>query len=179
MPWWCRGVRFLGASLWTDFALFGEDKRWDAIRVAGDGMNDYQRIKITQQSTPGIAKASARTKKLLPGDTRARFTTSLAFLTAELSQPFEGKTVVVTHRLPHRDSLAAMYQTDPISAAYASDLSTLIETAQPALWLHGHTDDSADYRISATRVVCNPRGYLDRGGADENRSFDPALLIAV
>jgi hypothetical protein len=40
--------------------------------------------------------------------------------------------------------------------------------------MHGHTHDSADYRVGETRVVCNPRGY-----GLENPSYDPALVIEV
>ena len=47
-----------------------------------------------------------------------------------------------------------------------------------ALWLHGHTHDSFDYRINGTRVVCNPRGYA-RNGINENALFDPSLTLEV
>jgi Icc-related predicted phosphoesterase len=32
-------------------------------------------------------------------------------------------------------------------------------SARPALWLHGHTHGSCDYKLGDTRVVCNPMGY--------------------
>ena len=48
-----------------------------------------------------------------------------------------------------------------MDAAYASNLEALIEARGPALWVHGHIHTSSDYRIGATRVVCNPRGYPD------------------
>ena len=41
------GVRFLGATLWTDFGLFGAGRKRVAMRTAGDVMNDYHRIKTT------------------------------------------------------------------------------------------------------------------------------------
>ena len=36
------GVRFLGCSLWTDFELFGADKKVIAMRVAKTQMNDRE-----------------------------------------------------------------------------------------------------------------------------------------
>ena len=49
-----------------------------------------------------------------------------------------------------------------------------------AVWIHGHTHTSFDYRIQGTRVVCNPRGYpLRRQGGFENPGFDPAGWIDV
>ncbi len=39
-------------------------------------------------------------------------------------------------------------------------MDELILKRQPALWVHGHTHDSADYHLGSTHVVCNPFGYL-------------------
>ena len=69
-------------------------------------------------------------------------------------------------------------QWTPINACFVSDLADRIARWQPALWLHGHTHDSFDYRLGATRVVCNPRGYAP-GGVVENACFDPQLVLEV
>jgi len=55
-----------------------------------------------------------------------------------------------------------------------SDLSSEIERWQPDLWVHGHVHDSFDYRVGRTRVLCNPRGC-----GDENRDFNPGLVVEV
>jgi hypothetical protein len=39
-------VRFLGATLWTDFRLLGDDTRQAAMRDAEAVMNDYKRIRL-------------------------------------------------------------------------------------------------------------------------------------
>jgi Icc-related predicted phosphoesterase len=83
-------------------------------------------------------------------------------------------TVVVTHHLPHARSVPSKFKGDLLNAAYASDLSKIIEEQQPALWVHGHTHDSCHYQVGVTRVVCNPRGY-----EDENAMFDPGLVVTV
>lgn len=57
------------------------------------------------------------------------------------------KTVVVTHHLPHCRSIPARFKGDLLSAAYASDLSEVIEMGRPVLWIHGHTHDSCDYTV--------------------------------
>ena len=84
------------------------------------------------------------------------------------------KTVVVTHHLPHARSIPPRFEGDLLNAAYASDLSAVIASGRPALWVHGHTHDSCDYMVGDTRVVANPRGY-----DDENVRFDPALTLRV
>jgi predicted phosphodiesterase len=41
------GVRFLGATLWTDFALFGKEKKPTAMFEAERYMNDYKCIQTS------------------------------------------------------------------------------------------------------------------------------------
>jgi Icc-related predicted phosphoesterase len=91
-----------------------------------------------------------------------------------LAEPFTGPTVVVSHHAPHPGSLHPRYANDLISAAYVSDLTAVIATGKPALWVHGHVHAAFDYRVGATHVICNAHGY----GA-ENPNFDPALVVEV
>jgi hypothetical protein len=41
--------------------------------------------------------------------------------------------------------------------------------------VHGHTHHRVDYRIGATRVLSNQRGYPDERVA----AFDPALVVRL
>jgi hypothetical protein len=96
---------------------------------------------------------------------------SRVWLDAQLGLPHAGPTVVVTHHAPHADSLPPGFD---LAHCYASDLSRLIHDRQPNLWVHGHLHNRVDYRLGATRIVCNPRGH-----ADERSGFDPAFTINV
>jgi Icc-related predicted phosphoesterase len=87
--------------------------------------------------------------------------------------------VVVSHHAPSPRSVAPRYGADLVSAAFASDLESLIEHYEPDLWIHGHTHDSFDYQLGRTRVVCNPRGYVSSQGNLENSRFDPELIIEI
>jgi Icc-related predicted phosphoesterase len=160
------GVRFLGAALWTDFALYGERDR--SMAHARAMMNDFQEIQIRDEKTGQ--------RRFAPSDFLPLHQVSRAFLEAELAKPFSGKTVVVTHYLPSPHSIAAQYAGDPLTPCFCSDLTALIEAAQPDLWVHGHTHDSFDYRIQHTRVLCNPRGYYPR---ELNPKFRPDLVVEV
>jgi len=73
-------------------------------------------------------------------------------------------------------SIHPRFAGSPVNLCFVSDAEHLLEGAD--LWVHGHTHDSFDYRVGATRVLCNPRGYA-RDGVPENRDFDPGLLVAV
>lgn len=179
------GVRFVGATLWTDYLLFGAERAAASMAMALGVMLDYRLIDTSlgapdsAGALPAYPEPVASPRWLTPADTVARHGVSRRALEARLAVPFAGPTVVVTHHLPSAHSVAARYRDDPVSAAFASNLDTLIETYAPALWIHGHTHDSFDYRLAKTRVVCNPRGYEARDGSLENRRFQADLLVTV
>jgi Icc-related predicted phosphoesterase len=107
------------------------------------------------------------------------------WLRAKLDEPFDGKTVVVTHHAPAPASLHPMYERDLVSTAFISDLSDMLGSA--ALHIHGHTHHSFDYDVRGTRVIANPMGYCK--GAKivsspdelqrENPSFNPQLVVEL
>ncbi|BDT61312.1 phosphatase [Massilia varians] len=160
-------VRFLGATLWTDFALFSPDRKWSAMLDAKAAMNDYQRIKV----------ATAGYRKLHPQDTARLHSAQRIWLQEKLDEPFAGHTVVVTHMAPSMRSVAPKYAADPVSAAFASNLDDLVGRAN--VWVHGHTHSSFDYEVEGCRVVANPLGYLMRNGGAENEQFYPNFIVQL
>ena len=158
------GIRFLGSTLWTDLRLDTWSLK-DAARSAGRSMNDYRRIR---------RKPAGKHKYVQPSDTLALHRASRAWLDGQLTLPHAGPTVVVTHHAPHPTSLPT--PGFDLGHCYASDLSSLIDARQPDLWVHGHVHNLVDYRIGATRVVCNPRGHIEE---DSARTFDPNFTIDV
>ena len=156
-------VRFLGATLWTDFEL-NADKFIDIV-TASNNLNDFRVIH------KGKAHFS-------PMDSILLHEQSIAWLTKKLTnEPHDGETVVVTHHLPSMLSVAERFKGDSLSACFASNLDHLLGYSN--LWVHGHTHDSFDYTVSGTRVVCNPRGYCLYEGGGENFGFNPNLVVEV
>ncbi|UIJ79110.1 metallophosphoesterase [Rhizobium leguminosarum] len=166
------GVRFLGATLWTDFDLYWDQH--EGMRVARAFMNDYRTIMY------GLSPP----ERLTPRHTLDFHRASRAWIENELAQEFDGKTVVVTHTCPHRMSVDAQYDGDPVTPAFTSDLSELITTYQPAAWFHGHTHTSFDYVApgTQTRVICNPRGYVRQTNSSyavENMMFERYKVVEI
>lgn len=151
-----HGVKFVGATLWTDFNLFGRYPQ-DAL-VALRGMTDFRTI----EKMDTLLWLEAH-----------RF--SRANLDCELKYQ-DRATVVITHHAPSSLSVPKRFEHDALSAAYASRLEDMILAYEPALWIHGHTHDSLDYRLGKTRIVCNPRGYV---GHELNKSFNPDLIVEI
>ncbi|WP_227243875.1 metallophosphoesterase [Paraburkholderia caribensis] len=178
--------RVLGTTLWTDFDLYGNDEASHAASIAAAErvMLDYRGlIQVTwtagnDLSVQGTLQDNTP-RNLTPADTIALHRRARAWLEAELTKPFAGRTIVVTHHAPHRRSLAERYADDAVSAGFVNDLPSLVR-APVTLWVHGHTHTAFDYVENGTRVVCNPRGYLDRRTrALENAAFAWDKVIEV
>lgn len=156
------GLRFVGATLWTDFALYGHrDVAW-AMRAFEGLLTDAKAIKWRD----GGEFTASRAMELHEA--------SRDFISQALWIPFDGPTVVVTHHAPHPRSVHQKYEGSVLNASFASDLSDVIQLGRPALWVHGHVHDSFDYGVGETRIVCNPKGYHA-----ENAAFDPRLVVEI
>lgn len=156
-----NGTRFLGSTLWTDFCLFGSDTKESAMIHGGHDLQDFRLIH------EGVML-------LTPARSIVLHEQSLAWLTAKLDTPFDGKTVVVTHHLPSEKSVVERFKQEWLAACFASELDYLF--GKMDVWIHGHTHDNLDYKVSGTRVICNPRGYVTYRG-QENFNFNPALVV--
>lgn len=157
------GVRFICATLWTDYMLFGLAHHWQAYNAAADIMNDHRLIRVARD---GFRRW--RTK-----DAAAAHAVSREFIEWTLAEPFDGPRVVVTHHAPSFKSVQDEYKKNILAAAYASNLEHLVDRAD--LWIHGHIHPaSADYRIGNGRVISNPRGYAYEG---QDRMFDPRYTV--
>ena len=192
-----EGVRFLGATLWTDFEFFGKSNRSQIMRLAESGMSDFRVIEADplRVKLEGLAGLVVETDqidkrispKLSPTHTVLRHRESLVWLLEQLANRELGdpdKTVVVTHHCPSKRSTSEKWSHDPLTATFGSKLGVNFLT-QAKLWIHGHTHDSYDYMLGSSkrsvRVICNPRGYPMGSLKDdfENRDFNPAFLVEI
>jgi predicted phosphohydrolase len=157
-----RGVTFLGCTLWTDFRLFGDPAIAGAFAAAA--MNDYRLIRV-----------SPHHRRLKGRDTARFHALSRRWLAEQLARLDPARTVLVTHHAPSPRSLDPMFSDDPLNAAYASNLETMIRASRVPLWIHGHIHRAADYIVGQTRVLANPRGYA----GEESPGFQPGLVVEV
>ena len=85
------GVRFLGATMWTDFAATGNPPI--AAFTAQNGLNDFKQIR------------TADFRRIRPADLISESAKTRDWLRAKLADPFDGPTVVITHHAPSMRSL--------------------------------------------------------------------------
>jgi len=153
------GVRFLGCALWTDFEFYGVAAKPAAMEAAKQYAPDFRVVRFGD-------------RVFTPDDWVELHRVDRAWLEARLAEPFAGKTVVITHHLPHRGSVAPRYANDRANPGFVTDLHHLMGRA--VLWIHGHTHIAFDYEVEGTRIVCNPRGY-----PHETTGFRPDFIVSI
>ncbi len=158
-----QGVRFLGATAWTDFSVIGDARL--AMAEAREVMTDFRKI-----------RAGNNYRKLTPLDLFERNRYTRQWLAQKLAEPFAGQTVVITHHAPSLRSIYPNADQQPklIDAAYANAWEGLMDGERVQLWVHGHTHQAMDYEINGTRIVSNPRGY-----PDDTTGFKPDCLLEI
>lgn len=155
------GRRFIGATLWTDFAVsVGDDEHIppEERRHKAFGLVPYQIADfhcITRSDPRRLGENGLVTVQEIV----RRHIASRSYIDTELSKPFDGPSVVVTHHAPLMTSFDPRFHGEITNAAFASDLSDLIARRRPTVWVHGHIHKARDYMADGTRIICNPRGY--------------------
>ena len=163
-----RRLRFLGATRWSDFDLFGEKGRPKAERAAG-----YYLKKMG--STLGGRPLDTAALRAEGQACRAWLEQALGLRAPEPVQA----TVVITHFAPSLRSADPRYGRQPGTASFCNADDDLIPRAD--LWIHGHLHCRHDYLVdrpgrAPTRVVCQARGLVKKG---ESTGFDANRLIEV
>ena len=158
-----RRLRLLGTTRWSDFDLYGAERRPRAERAAEYFM---RLMASTRAGRPFDAPA-----------VRLEAQSCRAWLETELGRSAQGRwdqTVVITHFAPSLRSADPRYGPQPGTASFCNADDDLIPRAD--LWLHGHLHCRHDYRVNRpgrapTRVVCHPLGLAKKGEHDGYERF--------
>jgi predicted phosphodiesterase len=164
-------VTFIGGTLWTDMnnsdplTLYHMRTMMNDFRVI-----QHSAVPVHFKTQEGEFKT--RVAKFSPEDAvteHVKMKEYIQVVTAFLGEN-PNKYVVVGHHAPSRRSTHEMYAHDTVmNGGFSSDLDQFIEDRpQIRLWTHGHTHHPFDYVIGETRIVCNPRGYINHEPAASN-----------
>lgn len=157
-----KDTRFLGCTLWTNyFDELGEIERNKNQEVMNSALNDHVLIKIDgERFTPQHAYEINQQ--------------SLRWLKAKLSEPFEGKTAVITHHGPSLQCNHIKHGMNVYSPGFVSNLDQLVEQAD--LWCYGHTHSNLDTHVGKCRLISNQPGYP---GEKVPGGYNSTLLIEI
>ena len=161
-------VRFIGATLWTDFLLEGTAGEAWAHHEVRQGLADF---------TGAIRHHGGPDGRFTTRESARRHAEHRAFIEAELERTQRsGMTaIVITHHAPSPKCIRPWFEGTRLNPGFASDLDAVIARYQPPLWVHGHMHDRVDEQLGRTRVACNPGGY----SRVEGHEFDPEFVVEV
>lgn len=124
------GVRFVGATLWSNINAAG----WLAIN---DRRHVFRALK----------------------DYKAAHERDLAYLRGALTAD-SPTTVVLTHHLPTTKLIHQRFLSfGTANSAFATDVLDQLDLTRVPLWLCGHSHEMAEYHQGNTRFVLNSMGY--------------------
>ena len=152
-------ITFIGGTLWTDMNKEDPITQWDVSRM----MNDFRIIHNSARKVGASAKPSRFSPEDAVEDHKAMLDFINQVITNDSIVGADRKYVVVGHHSPSKQSTKPQYENDyHLNGGYSSDLEKfIIDHPQIKLWTHGHTHDDFDYMVGQTRIVCNPRGYIN------------------
>lgn len=162
-----NGVRFIGATLWTDYNRGNPMVTHSCLET----MNDFKKIRTGPKD-----QHYQRTTR--PIDFMVLNQRHRQFIEAQLrdAKAAGEDAVVFTHHGPSMLSRPQWERTGPVDYAYYNTgLEDLIMDFGPKVWIHGHSHYPVDYMLGDTRIVSNPRGYH---GLQES-VFEDRLVIEL
>ena len=148
-------ITFIGGTLWTDMNRRDNRTLHDISRM----MNDFRCVDNTNKIEDGRGWPGRFTTTDAANDHDAM----VAFIDQTIAANPAGRYVVVGHHSPSKLSTHPKYEHQFImNGGYSSELDDFIQDRpQIKLWTHGHTHEDFDYCIGSTRILCNPRGYIN------------------
>jgi predicted phosphodiesterase len=164
-----NNVMFIGGTLWTDM------NKEDGITLyhMKTMMNDFMCVNNSNRTTyyrDEDGNSHSRVARFTPDDAVEDHKKMLEYVKIMIEGKNDQKFVVVGHHSPSKASTHPRYAKEQImNGGYSSDLSEFIlDHPQIKLWTHGHTHEDFDYLIGSTRIVCNPRGYINYEASADN-----------
>ena len=169
-------VRFIGVTLWTDWA---QASRWVPNQEAP---KCHEMCAAEARSLAGHWRSGPREYRAIrtergpwtPLDAVAEHGRERAILLDALAGYHHGPTVVITHHAPLANC-ADVYRGRGVPwwapAFYGSELlPALPEEMRPDLWVFGHVHAAFDVQCGRTRAIANPV---------EGGQFNPRLVVEL
>lgn len=161
-----NGITFVCGTMWSDFN--GGDP--GTLAYINWAMNDFRIVKNSLDRKPvnTMDGEVMITNNLTPEFAWSEHIKFVDYL--EKKAKSSDRVVVVSHHGPSMKSIHPKYAGDSqMNGGYCSDLEDVLEQNQNIeLWIHGHVHSLFDYVVHNTRVVTNPRGYINYEAIADN-----------
>lgn len=145
-----RKLRVLGATLWTDYKVIGNQTL--ALLDAFANINDHRTIRYSENGRRAFA----------PHDALEEHEKSRAWLLEKLSEAHDGPTIIATHHVPHHRAGHPKFPMNRLTPAFCSDCDDVIVAAVDAgvvAWVCGHDHWSDEVEVGGLRIRKAQFGY--------------------
>lgn len=163
------GIRFVGATLWTDFKLnlTNESQLSARIRNSENLIRDFTSIRMRSG------------ERFTAADMIALNASNARYIRDRLIEERDGKIVVVSHHLPHPACISERYQDSEANYLFSNSedaFNDVLDSGTVDAWICGHSHQATDVVVGKTRVICNPQGYdFER----EKNGFRSDLVVEI
>lgn len=149
IPCKAGALRVLGATLWTDYRLTGNQVL--AMYDARENLTDHRVIKMEMDAP------------FLPEHALAEHLQTRHWLGERLLEAHDGPTIIVTHHVPHPLATNPKFGlNDRLAPAFTSDCSELIDAAVRTgvqAWIFGHNHATQIVEVGGVRLMSAQLGY--------------------
>ena len=142
-----NGLRVLGATLWTDYALMGNAELAKIIAL---------------QNFPDHKEIRRGNGFFTPDDALAEHQLSRTWLLDRLKAPFEGKTLIASHHVPYSGMGHEQYIEDSDEPSFESNCTDVITAAlytDCVGWIYGHNHWSGTFNKTSLPMMSAQVGY--------------------
>lgn len=152
------GVRFIGATLWTDYRVMG----WE---YAADCMSAAERYMADHRGAIRKVGANGGKKNFTTKDARQLCLDSASFIQSELERNESIPTVIVTHHIPitFSETINPHFpKIDATTSGFMSHMPKLVELASDKgtkAWIFGHHHWSLQSEAYGVKLLSAQRGY--------------------
>jgi hypothetical protein len=185
-------MTFIGGTLWTDMnkedplTLHGIRRMMNDFRCVTNSNNmvtykvpEYAKLENGEIDFSKVVKTTFKEREaaFCPEDAVVDHKAMVEYIRQVVAENPTHRYVVCGHHAPSKSSTKPRYEKEHLmNGGYSSSLDEFIlDHSQIKLWTHGHTHEEFDYMIGSTRIVCNPRGYInyeDRADQFELKTFE-------
>jgi Icc-related predicted phosphoesterase len=154
-----KKILIVGSTLWTDF----NNNDPASKEACYYGMNDYRLITDDNRGfSPDLSLTIHNNSK--------------KYLESMIEEYKDWSIIVMTHQGPSYKSVHPRFaHSTKLNGAFVSNLESLMKD-NVKMWVHGHVHNSFDYNVNNTRVLVNPRGYVNY---ELNPQFNSELTFEV
>lgn len=162
--------KFVGATLWTDFA----NNDFSTLEQAKSSSNDLKYIRYIDPNYRGVYKRLL-TKHMVE---HHRASKNYIFENAFKDYP-EQKLWVITHHPPSDVLVTDPHLTKDDYGLVTNKLDDKIKESEIDYWIHGHNHQSGSAKVGNTLVMANTVGYLSQSAtnAELNPDYNPWIEL--